>query len=109
MPDLTRSDFNRHPVTVVLAHAAMGERPRAKDLDALELTAENRRRVEKAAADVADLKDDGQNQQARELAATEAEQIIAALPADQQNADYLEPAVTVPADPAGLAAQVRRN
>jgi hypothetical protein len=107
--DLKPTDLARHPVRVLLRHAATGSPIPPAEYDELELSPEHRSRVVAAVAEVAALKADGENQSARARADELAEEIIHDLPFDQQDPDYLKPAADGPTDPAGLADQVGRR
>jgi len=98
----------RHPVTNLLqAAAASGIAPTDADLDALNLSVDERKRVAEAAATILERRAEGAFGAARSHAAEQAGEIVHRLPAEQQAADYLESPEPELTDPAELAAQVR--
>lgn len=103
------NELRRHPVTQLLSHAAMGELPSERELDALQLPPATRRKVSEAATVVVGIKTGGANKQARDHAQDRADQIVAGLPGEYRDPDYLKPADETPDDPAGLADLVARR
>lgn len=104
---MNRSDFRRHPVTVMLRHAALGELPRDADLDALNLNPSQRRAVSDHCRAIAAIRAGGENGRARDAAEEAAEKVLDSLPEGQQDPDYLKPSdLNEPSDPASLAARV---
>lgn len=97
-----------HPVRQLLDAAALGQIPSEPELDALRLAPDKRRKVADAAVNAAAAKAVGENREATRLARDSADQIVAGLPPELRNPDYLRPADTEPDDPESLAAQVSR-
>lgn len=107
--ELSRHDFNAHPVTRLLNHiSANPERPKKAELDALELPPIQRSRVAEAVEEVADLKAAGRNRDAKRAAEDAAQRIVNGLGPDHRRPDYLDPPDTEPNDPHALAARVTR-
>jgi hypothetical protein len=105
--------ISRHPLYRALRGAGTGPNGAPlteKELDRLKLTGAPRQLAAKASRAVAVLHADGHHQGAQREADAASEAIIATLPAEQQDTDYLrEPDPDDTYDPAELAAQVSRR
>lgn len=94
VPDgLSPAEFRRHPICVLLRDAGFHGKPgipTAAELDALQLSPENRERVAKACIDTAETWETGNRALAWSQADKAAAEIIESLDGIQQRPTYLE-------------------
>lgn len=106
--------FRAHPVTQTIRDASYGGSrglPTEAELDRLGLAPAKRRAVAEACRDVAAINDEGDHKDAWEAGDRRAVEILASLPAEQLDPDYLtagEPDPLADLNPDELAARVGR-
>lgn len=102
------AELKQHPLYTFLRDVQAGHVPTRRELEAFDLPAASRKRLEKACEELMSLRAAGEHGEAERAYPASAEEIVNALPKHQRDPHYLEEPDDEPGDPASLAANVQR-
>jgi hypothetical protein len=101
-------DLKRHPLYAFLRGVQAGSVPTRKEMEAFDLPAASRKRLEKAVEELKTLRAAGEHGECERAYPHAAEEIVNGLPRHQRDPTYLDEPADEPSDPASLAANVQR-